>query len=247
MSEEKPIIDAHSHATEYPRQELEYYKEKNIIIVAVADDLETSLKTLQLHKEYENIQPCIGIHPWNIGKTPSTHLDEIDKLVSRMKNPCIGEVGLDTMFVPETIQRQREFFNKILKTAREYNAVLNLHTPGTWNEVYNLLVKNDINKAMFHWYTGPTQLISLIQETGYYISINAAAKIQKKHQKTIEETNLKYMLTESDGPYKYRGIRLNPLMINDLLSIISLIKDTSIHNVRKQIYNNYTSLFLSVK
>jgi Mg-dependent DNase len=127
--------------------------------------------------------------------------------------------------------------------AKEYDLVLNIHSPDAWREVYDMVTRVDVDKVIFHWYTGPLDLIGDVTEQGYYISVNAALKIQEKSRRVAEVVPLRFMLTESDGPYEYRGIRLTPLMIRELVPEIAKIKGVDAATVEDSVYFNYTKLF----
>ncbi len=232
-------IDAHCHAAGYEEGDWALIDESNTLIMAVSEDMESSKKTLELAGKLGIITPCIGVHPWNIEEASFKDIEFIEKTISEGKAFCVGEVGLDLKFTPQTIDRQRVFFKEFLRIARDYDAILNLHAVGAWREVYDLVVKYDVNRAIFHWYNGPLDLINDIIGSGYAVSINVAAKMQDKHIEVIENVPLVCMLTESDGPYKYRGVRLSTIMIPELVELIAEIKSVSEEVVRETIYNNY--------
>lgn len=244
MQASRPLVDAHCHLYEFGNEELESILSRGMTIVAVGEDIETSRRVLEIARAKPNVIPCIGLHPWNV-KSREEGVEKARKIVEiALSNGvrCIGEVGLDTKFVPETIELQREVFKVFLEAARDYKLVLNLHTAGTWEEVYQLLVKYDIEKAMFHWYTGPIYLIRDIEASGYMISINPAVKIQRKHRAVVENAPLSIMLTESDGPYEYKGMRLNPLMVEEVLEVIAAVKNMDASTVAQQIRLNLKKL-----
>ncbi|RLG75420.1 MAG: TatD family deoxyribonuclease [Thermoprotei archaeon] len=237
-----PYVDSHCHLYEYSIDNIKEYL-KILIIAAVSDDLESSIETLNLASKFNNIVPCVGVHPWEVGNTPREHVRKIISLIGKHGIKCLGEIGLDKKFVPETIDRQREFFTEFLQAAQEYELVVNIHAVNTWNEVLELLRKYDIEKAVFHWYTGPVELIDEITYSGYFISINPAFTIQDKHRRIVDYIDLEFLLTESDGPYNYRGLKLNPLMVKETVEYVSKVKKLSIGNVKKIIYDNFRKLF----
>jgi len=241
------LVDIHSHIHEFSDEELRTLlgQAENIVIVGVGDDLESSKKVIELSKSYGEIAPCVGLHPWSIkGSEAIKEASSVIKLALENNVKCLGEVGLDTKFVPQTIELQREVFKVFLEAARDYNMFLNLHTAGTWEEVFNLLVRYDVDAANFHWYTGPKTLLKDIETHGYTISINPAIKIQKKHQEIARIAPIEIMLTESDSPYEYRGLRLTPLMINDTIRIIASIKALEVEEIAKIIWSNFAKKYL---
>ncbi len=236
-------VDSHCHLYEFSDEEITGFI-KDIIIVAVSDDVESSRKTTEFSKKYKGVVPCIGIHPWEVGTASLTEISAIEQLIVNHGVRCLGEVGLDRKFTPETIDKQRMFFAEFLSLAKEYGLAMNIHSVNTWREVYELLLKYDIEKAVFHWYTGPLDLIDEIVSSGYFISINPAYRIQEKHRKVIEYLDLEFMVTESDGPYEYRGLKLNPLMVKDTVSYIAQAKGVNEETVRNVILRNFEKTFL---
>lgn len=231
----------HCHCHEIPLNELEIYL-KNTLFVCVSDNVESSRITLDLSRKY-NIVPCIGIHPWEIN---ANNLNELDKLIEILiynNIVCLGEIGLDRKFRLETYRYQYIVFNKLLHYAREYSLVLNLHSAGAWREVYDLVFKYSIDKAYFHWYTGPKQLVNEIVSSGYFIGINPALIIQEKHRELVDIVPLTNILTESDSPYQYRGLNMNPGLIAESVKYIAERKNTTVDNVVKQINTNFYKLF----
>ncbi|MGC9012481.1 TatD family hydrolase [Thermogladius sp.] len=235
------IVDMHVHCHEMDVGELRTLVEQGYVLVCVSDDYESSLRTLELGGEIE-VQPCIGLHPWEIGRQDYRRVVElVERSADTVK--CLGEVGLDRQFVPETFERQLDFFKQLLALARDYGLVLNLHTPRAWREVYELLLRNDIEKAYFHWYTGPLDLMEEIQEKGYYVGLNPAFKIQDKHRRVLEVADLEKALTESDSPYEYKGLKLNPRLINETVDFLANTRGASRDYLTSLFYTNYLRLF----
>lgn len=240
-------VDVHSHAHEYDDASLrEIISSEDIVIVAVGDDFESSRRVVKLSRMYNKIVACVGLHPWSI-KNLKDSLREAEKIVHLALDynvRCLGEVGLDTKFVAETINVQREVFKLFLEAARDHGLILNLHTAGTWEEVYRLLIRYDIPYANFHWYTGPLHLLDELVKAGYSISINPAVSIQKKHQRVVQSASLEIMLTESDSPYKYKGIMMHPRLVIDVVREIGRIKSMSFDEVKEAIKRNFEHLWL---
>lgn len=237
------IVDMHVHCHEISLEELESLTgREGFILVCVSDDYESSLKTLELAEKLRGVQPCIGVHPWEMGREDYRRvLELIEKRVDDVK--CLGEVGLDRQFVPETYEKQLEFFKRIVSLAREYSLVLNLHTPKAWREVYEILTRSDVEKAYFHWYTGPQDLLAEIQESGFYIGLNPAFKIQAKHRLILDVADLDKALTESDAPYEYKGLKLTPRLIHETISYLSEKRGLAKEDLAGRFYSNYLKLF----
>jgi TatD DNase family protein len=233
-------IDSHCHLYKFNEIEIKrIIKNKDITILSVSEDLESSLKNLVLSQLNENVIPAIGIHPWNIEKINENTFKIIEDIIKDNKIKILGEIGLDKKFKPETFEKQKEIFEKFLNLAKEYDLNLNLHTPNASNDVYDLLIKYDIKKAYFHWYSGDEKLLEEIIDKGYFIGINVATIVNEKYKKYIEIANIKNIITESDGPYNYKGIILHPDMLKDLYKLISDIRKIDLEELSNIIQNNF--------
>jgi len=233
------LVDAHCHAHAFSDMELKEFSK--IKIIAVSEDVESSGKTIDLSRRFDNIIPFIGIHPWNLESMSARELEEVLRSLKLGEAMGIGEVGVDGR-IKKNVRKQIEVFKLFCEVSAELGLPMNIHALGAWDEVFEIILKMDVRRALFHWYTGPIRLLKDIGEAGYYISINPAVKIQPKHRRILENAELDMIITESDGPYNYRGLKLKPTMISDLIEFISNIKDVDRISLEKIIERNFERL-----
>lgn len=233
------FIDMHVHCAELG--DLDKYRGRYILI-CVSDDIDSSYTILKLSEKYDNVKPCIGIHPWVVHEfTVKSAKELLEKLGDRVR--CLGEVGLDKKFKPETYNKQFEIFKLFVEYAREHDVILNLHAAGAWSEVFQIVYSRGIDKAYFHWYTGPLDLADQITSIGYFIGANPAFLIQEKHRVVLDSVNIDSVITESDAPYHYRGLNLMPELIEKTIAYLSGKKRLEPVMVEEIIYNNFIKLF----
>ena len=67
-----------------------------------------------------------------------------------------------------------------------------------------MLSEYETENVIFHWYSGPVDLIPAILAQGYYFSINEAMCLSKNGRAIIEKTPRDRVLTETDAPYNER-------------------------------------------
>ena len=238
------FIDAHVHLHEFPREEVEEFAQMGICMVAVSDDYESSLKTLELRDSFpESVRACVGIHPWSIPKSglPSSELERVLDLVREAD--CVGEVGVDLRFVPETFELQREVFRALAAEAVKAGKPLNVHAAGAWREALGILEEVGAASVLIHWYTGPPDLLGRLMAKGYFVSLNPALRVQRKHRELAATVSLSAVLTESDGPYEYRGLRLSPRLIPELVAELAALRGVEPESLSVILQENYKRLF----
>lgn len=225
--------DAHCHAHELPIEELESYSGLFELIVAVSDDLESSERTLELARRYRFLHPCVGIHPWTVGEVESLEeqLHGIERLAAGGRVTCLGEIGLDKAFVPHTLDRQIEVFRRLLDLARDYDLAVNLHAAKAWRLVLEELVARGVRRALFHWFTGPLDVLREVVARGYLVSINPTVRISTKHMAIARAAPLHATVFESDGPYEYRGMSLKPGLVPETVRLVAEERGLSVEEL----------------
>ncbi len=239
------LVDAHCHVHELNGDELsEYCNSEDIMIIAVSDDLTSSLETLNISKRCSNIVPSVGIHPWNVSKASKDDLEAILENAKHVR--FLGEVGIDKKFALKSYDKQLRFFKKFVQFASNNNLGVNVHAAGAWRDALKILVKYDVKVAIIHWYSGPTELISDISSLGYYITVNPAIKIQQRLREIVLKAPLTMILTESDAPYVYRGMRMASRKVLDVVNEIASIKGLEVVEALNIIFNNYCRVLKAV-
>lgn len=233
--------DMHCHLDEFSDKEIEglFDAIKDLRIVAVSEDLKSFNRVVDLSERFPNVVPCAGFHPWSLRDHDISEAWELLRLTTRYGVKCIGEVGLDRHFMPiDTMQSQVKVFRAYAEAAKELDALLNIHSPDAWRDALSIAVEVGVPKVMFHWYSGPLNLIPEIIGRGYFISINVALKVQPKLKDVAKATPANFMVFESDGPYNYHGLRLTPLMIPDLAKEVASIKAVQLEELLKVVEGN---------
>ena len=233
-------FDIHCHAYEYSENEIKNFLNE-ILIFSVSEDLESSIRNLEISKKF-NLPIFIGIHPWKAHKTKSSDITQLEKLIKEENVVGIGEIGLDKVFFEKTFEKQKEIFVEQLKLAKEYDLPINLHSAGTIKEVLDLVTKFDIKKANFHWISYSSYLEE-IKNLEYFCSFNISIKFKENHKKALEVLELKNILTESDGPYKYKNYEMKSSDVKEVVKEIANFYKTSENDVVKQLKKNIYKFF----
>ena len=242
------IIDTHCHIDLYPnpRKVLQDCVKADITVLAMTN-LPSHFEMGYSHfQSLKKIRLALGMHPL----MADLHKKEFDLFLNNInKTSYIGEVGLD--FSKEGITTkdiQLDTFSKILKVASGQKKILSIHSRKAEKEVLELLLKNKIQSAIFHWYSGGLNLIDTIAEAGYFFSINPAMIKSMSGKKIISKIPRHLVLTETDGPFiNENNFPIRPGQIKTVISYLANEWFLNEEDVKKMIRFNFHNLLKSIK
>jgi len=203
------LVDTHSHLEEITdlEQAITEAKSANIIaIIGVGSDYESNQKVLELAQVYQDfIYPALGLHPGNIKDS------EIDRTLAFIeanidKAVAIGEIGLDYHKKIRQVANkdlQKSMLREVLKIARANQKPVIIHSRYAWRDAFNLVEEAQLEKVVFHWYTGTSSVLRDIVNQGYFISATPAIEYHEEHRSAIKATPLDKLLLETDSPVVY--------------------------------------------
>jgi TatD DNase family protein len=248
------LIDSHAHIDEIEnvKEAVDAAKRNNIAsIVAVGTSLTSNRKVIALAREYENfIYPALGLFPWNIGD--DDFQNNMSFIRDNIRNAIgIGEIGLDySKNVKERASKevQKSVFKELLELAVVYHKPAIIHSRYSWQDCFDIAQETQVEKAIFHWYTGPLNILEKILGSGYYISASPAIEYHEEHRKAIQATPLDKLLLETDSPVTYyRGTELEyesrPADLIRTLHGVTGLKNLDSDTVAKVTTSNTRSIF----
>ncbi|WP_028071707.1 Qat anti-phage system TatD family nuclease QatD [Sphingobacterium thalpophilum] len=236
------IIDTHCHIDLYPnpRKVLQDCVRADITVLAMTN-LPSHFEMGYSHfQSLKKIRLALGMHPL----MADSHKKEFGLFRKNInRTSYIGEVGLD--FSKEGIftkDIQIDTFSKILKIISGQKKILSIHSRKAEKEVLDLLIENNIQSAIFHWYSGGVNLIDSIAKAGYFFSINPAMIKSISGRKIISKLPKHLVLTETDGPFiNENDYPIKPGQVNTVISYLSeewLITEKDVKEIiRLNFYN----------
>lgn len=197
-------IDFHNHVDFYNEEKIENAIDdislNQITTIACAMDEESYLYNKNLAAKSEYIIPIYGIHPWRAFENIN-NLEMAKKYIKESK--MIGEIGLDFYWVEDknTYPYQIEVFEYFLKSAKEYDKYINVHTKGAEELVLNLIKKYDVSyKTIIHWYSGEKDVLDKLIDAKCMFTASVDIGYSKKTEEIIKSIPIKSLLAETDGP-----------------------------------------------
>jgi TatD DNase family protein len=248
------IIDSHSHIDEMENiaDVVAAAKQHDISgIIAMGTSFVSNQKIMKLAKDFNNyIYPALGLFPWNIAD------DDFQRnmvfISDNIRNAVgIGEIGLDySKGVKERASKeiQKDVFRKLLEIAVINNKPVSIHSRYSWQDCMDITLETHIEKAVFHWYTGPIDILEKIIDNGYYISASPAAEYHEEHRRAIKATPIERILLETDSPVTYhRGTEFEyqsqPSDVLRTLKAVAKIKNTGQDTIAEITAQNTRHIF----
>lgn len=198
------MIDTHCHFDMMPKPEA-YIRQRELVgdIVIGMTNLPNHFQMGQPHlKGFKHIRLALGMHPL-LATESKIEVPLFKMLVDQTS--YIGEIGLD--FSKEgyaTKDGQVAVLREVLSAIRGKKKIVSVHSRKAEKELLALLCEYEIENVVFHWYSGPVDLIPDILAQGYYFSVNEAMCLSKNGRAIIEKIPRERLLTETDAPYNER-------------------------------------------
>lgn len=210
------MIDTHCHFDMMPQPEAYIsQKEHEGDIVIGMTNLPSHFQMGQPQlKGFKHIRLALGLHPL-LAAESKKEVPLFKRLIDQTS--YIGEIGLD--FSKEgytTKDEQVAVLRDLLSAIRGKKKIVSVHSRKAEKELLALLREYKIENVIFHWYSGPVDLIPAILAQGYYFSVNEAMCRSRNGRYILESIPKEKVLTETDSPYNERTD------INAVLSYLNL-------------------------
>ena len=246
-----PLIDTHAHLDEIENLEaaLENAQQHGVVaIIAVGSDLRSNERVLELASRYQGyIFPALGLHPWILAEGPAEVRATLRFIEENLDQAVgIGEVGLD--YQKRLVSQigkgfQKEVLAQVLGLARKSSKPASIHSRYAWRDCLTVVRESGIKKAVFHWYTGPMNVLREILTEGYLASATPALAYHEEHRRVIKEVPLNQLVLETDSPVTYRGHQAEPSDVARVLQLVAELKRLDLDRVAEMTTRNAQRIF----
>jgi TatD DNase family protein len=209
-------------------------------------DLKTNRKSLELAKKYDFIFATLGLNPNGLGEMTEEDVDAtLDQIRSHAKEIVgVGEAGLDyyRCLDQKGQDRQREVFRKVVDLSRELDLPQVIHARLAEDEAFEMV--KDLNKVVFHCYSGTAGTMREAVDRGFYISLATVVCKSAQHQVLARQVPLDLLLIETDSPFlSPKKGRNEPAYVLESLNLIARIKGLPPEDVAKATTANAKRIF----
>ena len=247
------IIDTHCHLEKQLYDNLDeiiHHMDGNIMI-ASADNLESSIEVDELTKEYDNIYGTIGIHPTELENYNEETLKKIEQLLQNKKIVGIGEIGLDYHYGKEDSELQKKVFIDQIELAIKHNLPIVIHSRDAAEDTLKILKKYPNIKMDMHCYgyslEVAKELLKINPNIKFGIGGVLTFKNSKKLKEVVEYLDMSNILLETDSPFlapePLRGTTNEPYNTKYVAEYIANMKNISVEEVKKITTNNAINQF----
>ncbi|KAJ5079385.1 deoxyribonuclease tatdn1-related [Anaeramoeba ignava] len=172
-----------------------------------------------------------------------------------------------------TKEEQKEVFQKQFELVDKINLPLFLHSRNATKDFVDILQKNRsrFKEGVVHSFTGPLEELKALLDLNMYIGVNGCSLKQKENLEMVKEIPIERMMLDTDCPYceirqshptggfrktvfeavrKEKFIkgkcvkgRIEPCFIRHVAEAIAVIKNQSIEDISKIIFENTMKVF----
>jgi TatD DNase family protein len=245
------VIDTHAHLADLPEGTIDRARSAGLTgIVAVSANLPTCEGTLRLARAHRGyVHAALGIHPTEFF---NQSLEAALEMIRANAPECvaIGEIGLDYWHKlvrkdAAMKERQRDFYVRQLQAAREVDLPVSIHSRGAWGDCLELASGHGPGRGVFHWYSGPLDVLDGVLDAGYYVSCTPAVEVSTELRAAMAKAPLERIIIETDSPVwiKSLGRESEPADVQLTLRHLAELKGLTVADVDAVTTRNAETLF----
>jgi TatD DNase family protein len=201
---------------------------KHIVVPAI--DRASWGRITSICADYPQAHPAYGLHPIYLEQHQPEHLDELVAQLKTHPAVAVGEIGLD-YFLPELDQeKQREYFQKQLRIARDFDLPVIVHARRAMDEVTSTMRRMGGLRGVVHSFSGSVQQAQQLWDMGFHIGIGGPVTYERAQRlrHIVATMPIERLLLETDAPDQpdanHRGARNEPVRLIDVLGVIAQLR-----------------------
>lgn len=203
----------------------------------------------------ENLCAAVGTHPHDARLYDDVAEDKIRKLISDNSRVIAwGEIGLDFHYDNSPREVQLDVFRRQLRSAREINVPVIIHTREAEAETIEALRAEWSGSGLpgvMHCFSGSQWLADRAVELGMLISFSGILTFKKADdlRAIARSVPLDHLLIETDCPYltpvPFRGRRNEPAYVVEVARCLAQLREIALEEIGEITSANFARLFAS--
>lgn len=198
----------------------------------------------------DNVFPCIGLHPTELGPDWTSQLEAVLKYSGR-KVYAVGEIGMDFHWEGYDEAVQEEVFRAQLDLSLQLGLPVIVHNREATGRILNIIsdYRGRGLRGVLHAFTGSYETFSEIQRYGdWFVGIGGVLTFRKAAiAETVRHIPIDRIVLETDSPYltpaPYRGLRNESALIPVIAQKLADLKDLTLEKVASHTTSNAEKLF----
>lgn len=210
-------------------------------------------KAVAAAERYENVYASVGVHPHDAKLYDDAAESALVNLVkSSRKVIAWGEIGLDFYYDHSPRDVQREVFRRQIRTARDLNLPIIIHSRDADDETVEILTEEcayDGFRGIMHCFGGTPQMAKALMEIGFMISFagNVTFKKAENLRDAARVVPLDKLLIETDCPFltpiPFRGRRNEPKYVVETAKFLAQFYEVELETLANQTTQNFLDFF----
>ncbi len=235
------LADAHCHMELFsdPKEAAMTAKDNGVeLIITAGTNKESNIRMINGIVDASLVFGVAGISP-DFSSEDGGFVDQLEEMVRKNRGIVgIGEIGLDGKMVKKAgMELQRKVFIEQIDVANRLSIPIVVHSRGKIDEVKEIVVKNKVERAVFHFFEGSESLAKELASRGYLISIPPLEYGRMK--RIINYIDLSNIVAETDSPVVGR----TPFDVLKVAEKISEVKGIGIEEVCEKLTENIKNYF----
>jgi TatD DNase family protein len=215
-------------------------------LVAIATNLESSRKVLEIADRFPSVYAVIGWHPTDVGDAPDDIRPALFELGRHPKVVAIGETGLDYYRLPskqsggkstdDEVYKadQAGLFRQHLEVAAELGLNCVIHQRDCFEETLAEFEPFSSKvRGVFHCFANDPESMRHVLSLGSLVSFTGILTFKNgaNIRETLSATPLDRFMLETDSPFltpvPYRGKRCEPAYVKEISVVAAQVKQCS--------------------
>lgn len=211
-------------------------------------------KAVAVAEKYENVFASVGVHPHD-AKLYDDKVEEhlVDLAKNSRKVIAWGEIGLDFYYDHSPRDVQLEVFRRQIRTARELDLPIIIHSRDADRETVEVLTEECSNSefrgGIMHCFGGTAAMAEALMKIGFLISFagNVTFKKAENLRDAARVVPLGKLLVETDCPFltpiPFRGKRNEPAFVEHTARFLADMYGVAFEDLASATTQNFLDFF----